>query len=155
MDYSERLHVPLRWWVQGTMLVASFWLALVVSIPETAAWSITAVTLVVMAALFLAYGARVRVSDGTLHAGKAHIALSYVGDVEPLGTDATKLTAGRDADARAFLLLRPYLKRSVKVHLTDPADPTPYWLIHTRHPRELAAAITGAAASAQRGTPAR
>ncbi|WP_239021823.1 DUF3093 domain-containing protein [Nocardioides jishulii] len=155
MDYSERLHVPLRWWVQGTMLIATFWLALVVSIPEAAAWAITAVTLALMSALFLAYGARIRVSDGVLHAGKAHISLAYVGDVEPLDDAATKRLAGVEADARAFLLLRPYLKRSVKVHLTDPDDPAPYWLLHTRHPQELAAAITGAAASARSGTSAR
>jgi hypothetical protein len=43
--------------------------------------------------------------------------------------------AGRDADARAYLLLRPYLKRAVRVEITDPADPTPYWLVSTRHPK--------------------
>ena len=37
--------------------------------------------------------------------------------------------AGVDADARAYLLLRPYLKRAVQVDLADPADPTPYWLL--------------------------
>ena len=47
---------------------------------------------------------------------------------------------GVDADARAFLLLRPYLKRAVQVEIADPADPTPYWLVRTRHPDELAAA---------------
>jgi hypothetical protein len=32
----------------------------------------------------------------------------------------------------------------VKVLLDDPDDPTPYWLISSRHPRQLAAAVTGA-----------
>ena len=32
--YSERLHVPLRWWVQATMFLATLWLAFIVSIPE-------------------------------------------------------------------------------------------------------------------------
>ena len=48
---------------------------------------------------------------------------------------------GVDADARAFLLTRPYLKRSVKITVQDPADRTPYWLVSTRHPRELADAL--------------
>ena len=34
--YAERLTVPLRWWVQGTMLVASLWLAIVVALPPLA-----------------------------------------------------------------------------------------------------------------------
>jgi hypothetical protein len=30
----------------------------------------------------------------------------------------------------------------VKVEITDPADPAPYWLMNTRHPDELARALT-------------
>ena len=54
-----------------------------------------------------------------------------------------------DADARAYLLLRPYLSRAVMVPVDDPADPTPYWLVSTRRPDELVAALD-AAASADR-----
>ena len=61
--------------------------------------------------------------------------------------EQTRRVAGVEADARAYLLLRPYLKRSVKVQLIDPADPTPYWLISTRHPAELSAALSAASAS--------
>jgi len=28
------------------------------------------------------------------------------------------------------------------VEITDPADPAPYWLVATRHPEELARALT-------------
>jgi hypothetical protein len=28
------------------------------------------------------------------------------------------------------------------VDITDPADPTPYWLVSTRHPDQLADAVT-------------
>ena len=34
VEYAERLAVPLRWWVQGTMLVASLWLATIVALPR-------------------------------------------------------------------------------------------------------------------------
>lgn len=149
MDYSERLHVPLRWWVQGTMLVASFWLALAVSMDEylPVVWTLTAALMALMTGAFRSYGARIRVQDGVLHAGKAHIDLAHIGEVESLDPEETRRVAGVDADARAHLLLRPYLKRAVKVHLTDPDDPAPYWLLHTRHPDELAAALTSASAS--------
>ena len=56
--------------------------------------------------------------------------------------DETRRIAGVEADARAYLLIRPYLKRAVKVEITDPADPAPYWLIGTRHPEELARVLT-------------
>jgi hypothetical protein len=141
--YAERLHVPLRWWVQATMLLASLWLAFIVAMPSWAAWSATAVLLLLTYGLFAWVGsARVAVRDGVLHAGPAHIPLALLGPAEPLDAEETRRVHGVDADARAFLLTRPYLKRSVKITVADPADRTPYWLVSTRHPRELAAALT-------------
>ena len=151
--YAERLTVPLRWWVQGTMLVASLWLALVVAVPEPVAWAVTAVALTVTAVFLLGYGnARIVVApapDGEgaeLRAGRARIDVRHLGAAMALGAEATRRTAGVDADARAHLVLRPYLKRSVRVELHDPADPTPYWLLSTRHPQQLVAALEAAGA---------
>jgi DUF3093 family protein len=141
-SHSERLSVPLRWWVQGTMLVATFWLAFVVATPGLIAWAATAVLLLVMVTLFLTYGSpRVEVADGWLRAGRARIAGEFLGEVSPLDAAETRRVAGPDADARAYLLLRPYLKRSVRVTISDDRDPTPYWLVSTRDPEHLAAAI--------------
>jgi hypothetical protein len=142
--FDERLTVPLRWWAQGTMLVASLWLALIVvpNIGEAWAWGITGGALALMALAFVRYGsARVRVSDGVLHVGRAHIGLEHLGAAEALGAEEMRLAAGRDADPRAYLLLRPYLKRGVRVEVTDPADPAPYWLFHCRRGRDLCSAL--------------
>ena len=145
MEFAERLSVPLRWWVQGTMLVATLWLALVVAVPLAVAWIVTALALLVMLALFVSYGAaRITVDRDLLRAGRAHISTDHVGAVTALDAEEMRLQAGRDADARAYLLLRPYLKRGVRVDLTDPSDPAPYWLISSRRPDRLAAALTRA-----------
>lgn len=142
MDYAERLTVPLRWWVQGTMLVASLWLALVVAVPETLAWSVSAAALALLVAVLGGYGSpRVSVERGTLRAGRAHISLQHVGEVTPLDADGVRRQAGVDADARAYLLLRPYLKRAVRIDIIDPADPTPYWLVSCRRPQALVSAL--------------
>lgn len=143
-EYDERLGVPLRWWVQGTMLVATFWLAVVVAVPGLVAWVVTALALGLLTLAFLSFGsARLTVRDGVFRAGRAHIAATHVGTATPLDAEATRRTAGVEADARAYLLLRPYLKRAVRVEITDPRDPAPYWLVSTRHPEELARALTG------------
>jgi hypothetical protein len=148
--YDERLGVPLRWWVQGTMLVASLWLALVVAVPGPAAWACTGIALALLAALLISYGGpRVSVGDGWLRAGRARIEAVHVGAVAALDPEETRRVAGREADARAYLLLRPYLKRAVRVEITDPADPAPYWLVSTRHPEELASAVRGLTESAR------
>ncbi len=142
MEYAERLAVPLRWWVQGTMLVASLWLATIVALPPAAAWVVAGLALALMAALMLGYGAaRISVADGRLHAGRAQISAEHLGPAVALDADATRRLAGPEADARAYLLLRPYLKRAVRVDITDPADPAPYWLLSSRRPDELAGVI--------------
>jgi Protein of unknown function (DUF3093) len=154
VEYAERLYVPLRWWVQGTMMIASLWLALVVAIPGAAAWGITGVAALLLAACFVGYGARVGVTSGELHAGRAHILLEHVGAVEALDAEGTRRLAGVDADARAYLVLRPYLKRAVRIEILDAADPTPYWLVSTRRPAELAAALAPASPGRRMSDPA-
>ncbi|MCW2787543.1 MAG: hypothetical protein JWP74_4060 [Marmoricola sp.] len=142
--YSEHLHVPLRWWVQATMFLATVWLAFIVALPAWIAWAGTLAILALVYGLFGWIGsARVEVRDGSLYAGAARIELVHLGAADALDKDETRRVHGVDANARAFLLTRPYLSRSVRVAIEDPADPTPYWLISTRHPRRLAAALTG------------
>jgi hypothetical protein len=140
--YDERLGVPLRWWVQGVMLVATLWLALVVSLPGTLAWTLSGIALALLASLLVAYGSpHVTAADGWFRAGRARIEAVHLGSVAALDAEETRRVAGPEADARAYLLLRPYLKRAVKVEITDPADPTPYWLVGSRNPDELARAV--------------
>lgn len=144
--FEEKLHVPLRWWVQATMFLASVWLAFVVALPAAVAWGAAALLTVGVVALFLGYGAaRVRVADGVFHAGRAHISVNVLSDPVALDAETARRLAGRDADARAYLLLRPYLRRAAMVIVSDAADPVPYWLVSTRRPEELCAALASAA----------
>jgi hypothetical protein len=142
--YAERLNVPLRWWVQATMFLATIWLAFIVALPAWIAWAGAGVLFAVAFGIFAWIGAvRIVVADGILRAGRAQIPLDLLGAAEALDAETTRRVHGVDADARAFLLTRPYLPRAVKVTIADPADPTPYWLISTRHPSTLAAALSG------------
>ena len=148
-SYRERLFVPLRWWVQATMLLASLWLAFIVSMPAVAAWTATGlVVLLTFAGLAWLGSARVEIRDGVLHAGPAHISVDLLGPAEPLDAEETRRVHGVDADARAFLFTRPYVKRSVLVPVLDPADRTPYWLISTRQPQRLVTALASVHPSA-------
>ena len=147
--YVETLRVPLRWWAITTMFWASVLLALLVSLPASAAYGIGGVVAVLILLVLLGYGgARVGVVDGVFSAGRARIPVTFLRDPEPLDAGQVRAAAGVDADARAYLMLRPYVSTAVRVHLTDPADPTPYWLVSTRHPGALAAELTAAIAAA-------
>ena len=139
----ERLSVPLRWWVQTVMFIATIWLALIVAIAAPVAWAVTAVLLILMALAFISLGsAAIEVTDTTLRVGRSQIDLQYVGEAQALDEDNLRRVAGVDADARAFLMLRPYLHRGVKITIDDPRDPTPYWLVASRRPEAVVAALT-------------
>lgn len=149
--YRERLFAPLRWWVQVTMFAAAVWLACVVALPLWGANLALLAVAALGAGFLLRWGsARVEVTSTTLRAGRAVIDLEHVGEVEALDAEATRHRLGPGADARAHLLTRPYLKRSVVVHLADPRDPTPYWLVHARRPQRVVDAV----AAARAGSPA-
>lgn len=140
--YRERLRVPVRWWAQWSLLIGSFWLALVVAVPEVVAWAVTALLLCVLVVVLTAYGsARIIVTDDWLHVGRAHVQRRFLGPVEPLDALTMRSLAGPKASARAFLLLRPYIATGVQITIEDPGDPTPYWLVSSRRASVLAAAL--------------
>lgn len=131
--------MPLRWWALATMFWASVLLAFLVAVPAWLAFVTVGGLGAVTVAVFVAYGsAQVAVLDGAFRAGRAEIPVRFLADPEPLDAAAARRSAGVDADARAYLLLRPYIGQAVKVRVVDPADPTPYWLVSTRHPHLLA-----------------
>lgn len=148
VSFGEKLHTPLRWWVQSTMFLASIWLAFVVALPAAVAWGAAGLLVLLVFATLLGYGnAELRVENGEFHAGNASIPVVLLAEPTALDAEVTHRLAGRDANGRAYHLLRPYLKRAVRVRVTDPADPVPYWLVSTRRPEELVLALTNAGAA--------
>jgi hypothetical protein len=141
--YRERLW-PAAWLFISTALVipASILILAPISLP---AGIVTAVVLYagVVAALLLTAPV-VSVEDGVLRAGKAAIAVDLVGPVSWFTGQAAWKQRGPVLDSRAWLMIRGYVDGVVKVPLLPEAnDPAPYWIVSTRHGRELAAAIRG------------
>jgi hypothetical protein len=77
--------------------------------------------------------------------GRASIEHAYVAGCQALNAEETRRRAGIEADARAHMVLRPYVKTAVEISLDDPDDPVPYWIVSTRHPQQLVAAMQDAA----------
>lgn len=140
--YRERLTAPLSWWI----VVAAFglvcgWIMLVASNRPIAIVS-AVVAAIVAGALVWAYGSVV-VQSGPkgLRVGPAHLAPNHIGDVVALDARGFREQLGPHADARAWLRTRPYIEAGVRVEVVDPADPTPYWLVSSRHPQAVAEAL--------------
>jgi Protein of unknown function (DUF3093) len=141
--YHERLLAPPLWWLIAAAMVASLGIAYAVATPWWVALTVTAVATSVAVLGLIAYGsAVVSVDSDGVRAGRALLPMNACGAVTVLSVSQFHHLRGPGADARAYLLLRPYVATAVRIDVTDTADPTPYWLVCTRHPEQLDAAIT-------------
>ena len=92
----------------------------------------------------------VEVTSTEFIAGRARLPLSLVGTAAGFSGLEARDERGPRLDARAWLLIRGWIDPVVKVNVTDAADPAPYWLVSTRHPESVVAALQAATSTAQR-----
>lgn len=79
--------------------------------------------------------------DSALRVSRIQIPLTAIGSTEQLDKEQLRKVIGPSADARSQLFIRGYIKTALRVEITDPKDPTPYFVISTRRPAELAVAL--------------
>ncbi|WP_423445498.1 DUF3093 domain-containing protein [Kocuria sp. KSNUG] len=138
--YREKLTVS--WWmwlivafVGGTGFVAVAPINITVGI-------VVAVVLVLAVGLAVHLGApSIVLTDEDLRVGRAYIERRYVGRAEALRGAEAREARGPQLDGRAFMNFRVSVPDMCRIEITDPVDPTPYWLTATRHPEELARAV--------------
>ncbi|MBV9208157.1 MAG: DUF3093 domain-containing protein [Actinobacteria bacterium] len=151
-EYRERLYVPLAWWLLAVPIVLIFGVTLYAGLAEPWPVVIVAGLAVGCAALLITFGlGTVEIGEGTLRAGGAALPLTAITEVVSLDEKRSAQLRGPRADPAAYLYSRPYLKKSVYLAVADPG-PAPYWLIGTRHPAELAAAIERCRVQGGRGS---
>lgn len=144
-DYRERLTPPVLWWVIGCAISATFPIAVLFYLGPFWALGVTAAAAVLLVAVLVGWaGVRIELDDDRLRVGRAQIEVRYLSGVVALDPERTRARSGVDADARAYLVLRPYVATAVEITLDDPGDPVPYWLVSTRRPRALSAALSDA-----------
>lgn len=87
----------------------------------------------------------ISVTDEHLRAGPAIIPLDRIASV--LTLDADDMGLARDgrhpqADARCYTIVRPWSgPRGVLIRMDDAADPHPAWVVSSRRPHDLSAAL--------------
>lgn len=147
-SYRERLSAPPTWWAGCVVNAVIFGWIVLVATTRAAAGVTFVVVLIASVAAVARYGSvLVERDESGLRVGRAFLEAAHVGPAEALHRDDYRRRLGVEADARAYLVTRPYLDRGVLVHVADPKDPAPYWLISSRHPDEFTAAINSAADS--------
>ncbi|MEE4022870.1 DUF3093 domain-containing protein [Gordonia sp. PKS22-38] len=152
--FNERLRVPWWWWLAAAVVTGVVGYEIQLS-AHGSAWSVVGyiVVGVLCAAILWSLGrVQVRVSgDGELHAGRARLPRAVIARGATVPATAKSAALGRQLDPAAFLVHRTWVKTMVLLVLDDPDDPTPYWLVSTRDPAGVLAALDLPDAAADAG----
>lgn len=150
MLYRERLRVPWWWWLPGLALAALIALEVNQGVAALPDWLPFAVLLPVAAIALLSLGrTELRVvsdsprspADTELWVGAAHLPASVVSRSAAVPHSAKSAALGRQLDPAAYVVHRAWVGPMVLLVLDDPDDPTPYWLVSSRHPDRVLAAL--------------
>lgn len=139
MTFAERLVAPWWWWVLGLAIPAGA----AAELQNGAGTPALYVVLPGLALVFLVLVSRQRVtvSGGVLSVPGAHAPVGAFGVAEVLTGSELRTWLGPRAQRWAHVRVRPWLGTAVRIEVADPADDTPYWLVGTRRPDELLAAL--------------
>jgi Protein of unknown function (DUF3093) len=149
LQFHERRIVPWWWWFVGAAIAVPTTEAVVVLGPEmsnhpTAALAIgcLVVTLALEAVFLILLGrSAVDVDESGLRAGNVALTASHIGRARALDAATAHRLLGPGLRADAELSLRPWIKTAVQIEVEDTIDTTPYWVVATRRPSELVAAL--------------
>ncbi len=130
-DYRERLGVPASWWLVITACVVLLGTTLWAGLSLTFAVVIYVALESACALVLLTWGATtIEVAAGELKAGSRRLPLGLVAEVTGLTKAQTAALRGPKADPAAYLLVRPYLPKSVYVAIAGAGRPA---LLADRH----------------------
>lgn len=136
--YREALRPPAWWYLVGlgvaALLAAEFhiggliltdWLSFGILLPLSVVivWALGRGTL--------------EIADGELRIRGAHIPVRDIGGAVALDAATLRRVVGREGDPAAFVSIRPWIGSGVQFWVDDPDDPTPYWVVSSRHPQRV------------------
>lgn len=147
LPYRERLRVPLWWWPIGFGVAALLAAEIHMGSDGMRAWVPYAALAPIPVWVLLWFGRhRVEVAlDGSgrpeLRVDRAHLPVEFVARAAVVPPSAKSAALGRQLDPAAYVQHRPWVGPMVLLVLDDPDDPTPYWLVSTRRPERVLAAL--------------
>jgi hypothetical protein len=81
---------------------------------------------------------QIRVTKEKLYVGRASIPRDLIGEPVAISKSEVFSERGPKLDPAAYKVFQGSIKTAIKIPISDPQDPTPYWLVSTRNPAKLA-----------------
>lgn len=144
--FEERLRPPLRWWLVAAVGVGIAGAEIVPGLGWRVGVGVYVGLVVLVAAFLVSIGrAAVRLDGAGLHAGGQTLPLDQVASATALDAADTRHRLGPGGDPAAHVVTRGFVPESVLVRPVG-ADGPPYWLVSSRDPQRLLAALRHAGA---------
>ena len=140
ISYRERL-LP-RWGIVLLLLMGPLALGVAygTAVGALAGWLVLATSAAAGLVVVLLTTPRIEVSAAGLSAGPAVLPPWAIGETTELDADGRRLVLA--TQATVFTVLRTWhASTAVRVAVVDAQDPHPAWVLTTRHPSRLAAAL--------------
>jgi hypothetical protein len=142
--YRESLRTPLWWYLVGLLIAALLAAEFHISGLQLTDWLSFGILVPLSAVLVWSLGrGRLEISDGELRVRGAHIPVREITGVVGLDAQTLRRVVGREGDPAAYVSIRPWIGPGVQLWLDDPDDPTPYWVVSTRHPKQVVDIVRG------------
>ena len=83
----------------------------------------------------------IKVGKTTFSVGRASIPRSLLGKIDEIAKEQIFQERGPKLDPAAYKVFQGTVKTALKISIQDANDPTPYWIISTRKPTQLATVL--------------
>lgn len=154
VHYRERLRVPLWWHPLGiavAVLLGAELAPALLRYPAAALGAVVGCVVLVEVSLWRVGWGLVEIADGRLRAGELRLPVSAVSAVAVLEPAAPR----RPEAAGCYRFQRGWIGATLRVEVRDDPGEPPVWLISTRRPAALLAALVAAREAAVPGERAR
>jgi hypothetical protein len=151
VGYTERLRTPWWWYLAAVAVALLLGAEFALAVSGWVTW--VPLLILVPACVGVVWrmsGGRLDMTDSELTAGDATLELNQVQQAIALSATELRRLVGRHGDPTAHVFIRSWIGPGVQLVLptnsktSDESDTVPYWVVSTRHPDRLLAALKAA-----------
>jgi hypothetical protein len=139
--FKERASWPIWLWAFLLFLSGSLSIAIWAALGNT--WAEVSMLTQLFGLLFLSQSTplEIEVTADLLRVGPARIERKYISGVTSLTSEEMRILRGPKINTAAYMQIRFWISTGVKITISDPQDPTPYWLVSSKKAHQLAGAL--------------
>ncbi len=138
--YRERI-VPGFSFYLATLFVPVALFLIVLAFDEFWAMVALVASEILIVGVSISFAPIIEVSAKSLRVGRVRVPTAQIGEVSNISKSDAFSERGPNLDIKSFSRFQIGVRGLVKIQIVDPNDPTPYWLLSTKRPKQLVQAL--------------